>query len=147
MSEESPVNQEYAKFDNLSAEDLVKAFGDLKNQKEEQEEALKHTNALYDFVRLVKIPAVFEQREITMLKVAGVGRCQLAGDLHASIIPAKKQEAFEFLRDSGRGSLIQEAVNSSTLKAAMKDAMKAGEEIPADLFRISPFTRASLVKG
>lgn len=147
MSEENPISHEFAKFDNLTAEDLVKAFGTLKSQKEEQEEQLKHTNALYDFLRLIKIPQMFEQREISMLKVAGVGRCQLAGDLHASIVSSKKEEAFQFLRDSGRSGLIQEAVNSSTLKAAMKDAIKQGEEIPEDLIRITPFTRASLVKG
>jgi hypothetical protein len=61
-------------------------------------------------------------------------------------LPEKKAEFFDWLRDNGRGDLLQENINPSTLKATVKGLVKNGEEIPEDLLNVSPFTRASITK-
>ena len=42
--------------------------------------------------------------------------------------------------------VVVEYVHPSTLKALIKEGLKAGREFPEDKFKISPFTRASIVK-
>ncbi len=140
-------NPAFAKYDTMTVTELVKSFGDAKANKEEADDAAKAATAIYDFLRLVKIPAVFEEQEIKILKVDGVGRCQLAGDIYCSVLAGHKEDAFTFLRDTGRGDLIKEEVNASTLKVVLKGMVAKGEPIPEEIFRVVPFTRASLVKA
>lgn len=146
QDDEFVPNPEFAQFLGMSPTDLVKSFGKAKADKEAADEEAKARTAVYDFLRLVKIPSVFEEQEIKILKVDGVGRCQLAGDMYTAVVSGKKDDAFTFLRDTGRGDLIKEEVNASTLKAMLKDMVLKGEDIPEDIFKITPFTRASLVK-
>ncbi len=140
------VPASYAEFDGLSAEALVKEFGRLKLLKEKSEEEIKTINTMYDFLRFTKIPRVFEDREILNLKVAGVGRCQLTDDAHVGIVTGQKEIAFQYLRDTARGDLIEENVNNKTLKTAIKKALKDGEVLPEGVFKVAPYARASIVK-
>ncbi|TXG97769.1 MAG: hypothetical protein E6R08_06520 [Nevskiaceae bacterium] len=140
-------NPEWAKYDTLSPIELIKAMATVQSRKERGEAVMKEINAEFDFLRLVKIPAVFEEQEIKNMTVDEIGRCQLAADIHAGIVGGKKDEAYQWLRDNGFESLIQESVNASTLKASLKAALKKGEPWPEELFRVSPFTRASIVKA
>ncbi len=140
------VNPDFAKFDGLPVTDLVKAFKSVGDEKEAAELALKKINAQYDFLRLVKIPAIFDEQELKNITVDGVGRCQLTSDIYASVKTGQKDAMFLFLRDTGRESLIKEEVNASTLKACLKGMIKAGEEIPEELFNCAPYSRASITK-
>ena len=81
------------------------------------------------------------------MKVEGVGRVGLTSDLYASIAPDQKGAAYEWLSDNGHGDVVQPTVNSSTLKALMKSIIKSGKEIPSELFKVTPFTRASITKS
>lgn len=146
METQQPIINKYSKYDIMTPTELVRAMAEVQKLKEAKDEELKAINAEFDFLRLIKIPNTFEAHEIKNMSLDGVGRCQLTSDMHASIAADQKEAAYQYFRDLGKGSLITESINPSTLKATLKSMLKAGEEIPTDIFKVSPFTRASITK-
>lgn len=131
---------------DISTTDLLLEFKQVRDLKDAIDILDKEAGRLHDFLRLVAVPARFEAEGISNMKVVGVGRVQLAGDLYAGIVKGREDSAFEWLDDNGRGDLVKRTVNSSSLKAVLKQALQNGEELP-DFFKAEPFTRASIVKA
>jgi len=138
---------DFSKFDGLSLVDLVCAMYEVQRRKETLEEHLKDVNKEFDFLRITKIPEQMQDEGIERLSVAGIGRVSLTADMHVSVKAGEKERFFEWLRDNGRSDLIQENINPSTLKAAVKKMFANGEDVPDALLNVSPFTRASITKG
>lgn len=101
----------------------------------------------YDFIRFTLVPDTMEDAGVESAKIEGVGRISLSSDINVSVRAGKSGEAQVWLVDTGNGDLIKETINSSSLKALVKAMMKKGEEIPEDIFNISPFTRAQINKS
>lgn len=145
MSSNNP--NEFEKYDGMSLVDLVQAMSTLQNRKESVEEQLKIINKEFDFLRITKIPTVMEDEGVDRISVTGIGRVSLTADMHVSVKAEKKSDFFVWLRDNGRSDLLQENVNPSTLKAAVKKMLRDGEDWPDDMLNVSPFTRASITKS
>lgn len=111
----------------------------------------KEMNNEYDMIRLKSLPDLMAEEDIRTMTIEGIGRVQLGSDVYASIVGDKKEPAYKWLRDHNYGDLIQETVNSSTLKSFVKEYqqnMEEGkEELPAELFKVQPFLRVSIVKA
>jgi hypothetical protein len=118
----------------------------LQNRKEALEDQLKIVNKEFDFLRITKIPTKMEEDGVDRINVTGIGRVSLTADMHVSVKADQKSEFFTWLRDNGRGDLLQENINPSTLKAAVKKMFREGEEVPDALLNVSPFTRASITR-
>ena len=123
---------------------MARAMRELELKKEGIEAQLKEINKQLDQLRLKDIPEAMAESDIRTLTIDGVGRVQLAMDCYATI--KDKQAGYDWLRENGYAGLITEYVQPSTFKAAVKDALKDGQEFPDELFSINPFTRASIVK-
>ena len=117
----------------------------LQIEKDEMDERRKYLTEALDQLRLKDIPEAMAEADIRTLTIDGVGRVQLAMDVYASI--KDKQAGYEWLAENGYDGLITEYVQPSTFKAAVKDALHNGQEFPEELFSITPFTRASIVKA
>jgi hypothetical protein len=147
----SPTDDRKQEFRNayagLSLLDLVSKMQEVGGLKEQAEDKLKRINAAYDVLRLELIPAAMENQGIENLKVAGIGRVSLTGDMYVSTVADRRPEFFEWLRDQNLGDIIQETINSSTLKAFVKNRIQTGAPVPEDFVRVAPFTRASITKG
>ncbi len=100
-----------------------------------------------DDLRLRKIPDLMAQLEVKTTTFTGLGRVQLAADIYASTISGQKEAALQWLRDCGYDNMIKPSVNSSSLKALFRQQIKDGSMPPDDIFKITPFTRASIVKA
>lgn len=124
---------------------LARHMKDLQGKKEALESDLKEINKALDQVRLKDIPEAMAESDIRTLTIEGVGRVQLAMDCYATI--KDKEAGYSWLRENGYSGLITEYVQPSTFKATVKDAIKDGQEFPDELFSITPFTRASIVKA
>jgi hypothetical protein len=122
--------------------DLAREMKALRDTKDLADHIASELGKRYDFMRLALLPERFEAEGLQNLKAEGLGRVSLRGDIYAGILPGKKEDAFTWLGDTGRGDLIQPTVNASTLKASLKKAIEAGEDIPEDIFRVSPYTTA-----
>lgn len=101
----------------------------------------------FDELRLKKIPELMESLEVKTTTFTGLGRVQLAPDIYASTRKGQKDAAMQWLRDCGYEDMIKETYNASSLKALFRRQIVEGVEIPDDIFSVTPFTRASIVKA
>jgi hypothetical protein len=124
---------------------LAMRMKELQTEKEAMDERWKFLTEAIDDLRLKQIPEAMAEQDIRTMTIEGVGRVQLALDVYASI--KDKAAGYEWLREHGYDGLLTEYVQPSTFKAAVKDALKKGQEFPEELFNITPFTRASIVKA
>lgn len=118
----------------------------LQEQKDNLESELAAVNKELDFTRTKAIPELMESMELRNVTIEGIGRVQLTADIYASTRDGKKDAAMEWLRDLGYENMIQETYNSSSLKALLRRMLAEGVDIPDDIFNVTPFTRASIVK-
>lgn len=114
----------------------------LQVEKANHEASLKFVNTRLDAIRMTELPEAMEDAGIERIGVAGVGNVHLRHDLWASVESGQKAAAWEWLEDQGHGDLITRTVNASTFKAFAKEMLKAGEVLPEELFRVTPFTVA-----
>lgn len=134
-------------MDMSTLRELCVKMREVQDKKEALEAQVKEYSAILDELRLKKIPDLMEELEVTTATFEGLGRVQLASDLYASTKEGQKQAAMQWLRDCGLEDLITETYNASTIKAVFRKMLKDGAEIPGDIFNVSPFTRASIVKA
>ena len=125
---------------------LVARMKILEAQVDELEEKAKSLKDEYDLLRLKRIPDLMANLEITNCTFDGLGRVQLANDLYASTREGKKQDAMRWLRDCGYEGMISETYNASSIKALFRRMIKDGTMPPDELFSVTPFVRASVVK-
>ena len=128
-------------MDNIIS--MAREMRGLQARKDEIEASLKIINMQLDELRLRSIPEAMAESDIRTLTIEGVGRVQLAADCYATI--KDKEAGYAWLAENGYEGLIQPYVQPSTFKAAVKEAMKKGQEFPEEIFNITPFTRASIV--
>jgi hypothetical protein len=129
----------------FSIVDMASRMRELQAKKDELEGLLKDINKNLDQLRLRDIPDAMADADIRTLTIDGIGRVQLASDAYVSIID--KEAGYAWLAEHGYDGLIQPYVQPSTLKAAVKAAIKEGQTFPDELFNIQPFMRASIVKS
>lgn len=144
LEENQQFEEQYSHLDTLS---LIREMKSVQVEKDSVDELLSALNKRYDYLRLKAIPDRFDNEGITNMKVEGVGRVQLTADLYASIKSGKKEEAYQYLSDTGHGDVIQPSINPSTMKATIKAMIQKGEEVPEELFTVTPFSRASITKA
>lgn len=126
---------------------LCEQMQTLQSRKEELEAQVSDVNKELDDVRLRKIPEMMASLELRNATFEGLGRVQLAEDIYASTRAGQKEAAMQWLRDLGYEDMIQETYNASSLKALFRRMIKDGKPIDENLFSVTPFTRASIVKA
>lgn len=143
---------ERAKFEarkaaeKMTLAEAVKQMDELRALKESQEADLKETNAWYDVLRFETVPTKMADEGIDKISYEGIGRVSITADLLVATKPGVKDQLFNWFRNNGLGDLIQPNVNSSTLKAWVKDRIKTGKSYPDDLLNVTPIERASITK-
>lgn len=126
--------------------ELMARMRALEAEKEKLENLLKVVNAWYDVCRIEVIPAKCEEQGIDSIKVAGVGKLVLTGDMYVRTV--NNAALMEWLKDEGLVDLIKPSVNGGTLKASLKGRIKSGADLPPDsVVKITPFIRASITKA
>lgn len=131
----------------MELKSLVEEFSKLKSEKDLLEEQLSNINKRIEILARQEIPNAMDEAGIHNVNFEGIGRISLRADVFASISSDNKEAAYEWLEATGRGSLIKPTVNSSTLRAAIKAWILEGEEIPEDLFKVTPYTQATLTRA
>lgn len=119
--------------------DLIERMKALGDQLDALDEERKPLQKEYDALRLEAIPSAMAEEDIRSIS-GGFGRCTLTGDIYLSA--PDKQKLHDWLRDSGNDSLIQPTVNAQSLKAFVKEQMGKDAELPEDVLKITPFSRA-----
>lgn len=126
----------------------VKALAVIQSELSEQIDALKSARSalitVFDNIRNNKLPALMEDEGLEKFSLTGVGTVYTQDDAYVSIHSDKKSDAHEWLSDSGHGECIKPNVNANSLKALIKSLIKKGEDIPEDIFKITPYTQTRI---
>lgn len=141
-AEAAPLVGDMITLRNMAA-DMKQAQIKLEDCKAAQSEARQ----IFDDLRLKKVPEMMAACQVGTTVFPGIGRLQTASDLYASTKKGMKEEAKTWLRDCGYGEMIVETYNSSSLKALFRRMIKDGSFPPDEIFNVTPFTRASIVKA
>lgn len=131
---------------NDQLRNLCARMRDLETEKETLETQLSTVNKALDALRLGEIPTLMESLGVKNTTFEGLGRVQLATDIYASTREGQKAAAMQWLRDTGYEGMITETYNTSSLKALFRRQLKEGVDIPENIFNVTPFVRASIVK-
>lgn len=94
--------------------DLAKKYYELKQKSNEASEALKLINAEWDEAEKALLEAMVEEG-VSSTKIEGLGNFILSTKTYLSLNAANKEQGYQYLKDSGNGSLLQEYVNPRTL--------------------------------
>ena len=131
----------------MKLQELARELSNLKSTKDKIEEELSTVNKRIEILARQEIPEAMDEAGVQNVKFEGIGKIYLKGDVFASIPAESRDAAYEWLELTGRGSLIKPTVNSSSLKAAVKEWISQGEEIPEELIRVTPYTQAVLTRS
>lgn len=101
----------------------------------------------FDYLAFGLIPEMMDDEGIETLKITDVGRLQVTSDIRCACPAGNREKLAEWLRDHKHGALVQGTVNSSSLKAFVKEMIKEDGEYPKELLKIEAFSRASVVKA
>lgn len=144
---EMPKVYETEEYESMSLIDLAIQLKTLKNALEEVGDLKTAVQKAYDHLSMSIVPDRMDEEGIETTKFAGVGRLQCSSDLRCSVKAKNREPLKNWLIEHGHGALVSETINSSTLKAFVREQMKENKEIPTDLLDLSPFTKASVVKA
>ena len=131
----------------MKLQELARELSQLKSAKDKIEDELSAINKRIEILARQEIPEAMDEAGVQNVKFEGIGKIYLKGDVFASIPAESRDAAYEWLELTGRGSLIKPTVNSSSLKAAVKEWLTQGEEIPEELIRVTPYTQAVLTRS
>ena len=131
----------------LGISELVREQDTISFTLDRLEEIKKEFNKIYDLLRLSILPDKMDDEGITTVTVAGTGRATIQSDIYFSISKDNRDDAHDWLRNNGHGDVIKETVNSSTGKALAKELIKKGEDMPSDLFKVTPFSRVQITRA
>jgi hypothetical protein len=143
---ESQVSIYDEKYAGQKAIDTIRAMDNMREVIDDLDKRLTELNKEYDFLRHNLVPKLMEQEGIDSIRVEGVGRVSLTGDMYVRVLAEHRELVNRYFRDLGKASLITESINPSTLKATVKAMIRSGETFPEDLIKVTPFTRASITK-
>lgn len=126
--------------------DLVILMQEAQIKKEKAEDLLKEINAEFDVLRFELVPGALEDAGVEKVTYEGIGRVSTTADLRLNLLKSDQPTFFKWLQKNKMQDLIQNTINSSTLKAWVKKRIKEGKEVP-DVIKVTPITRASITKG
>ena len=111
-----------------------------------KETGLKALKADLQLIQEEVLPAKMEADGMTSIAVKGIGRLTVAPQFRASVKATHKHLMQEWLKEHGFIELVQETINSSTLKAWVKEQMEAGNDVPTDYLNLHSFDTVTLTK-
>jgi len=107
--------------------------------------------SLYDAYRIVIVPDMMEAGGSSCIHHTFLGkvngRIHLSGDLYAYILAANRKLANDWLCKNGCANLIDEVVSESKLKTLAMKKIKEGNSLPANIFKITPYSKAIITIG
>ena len=138
--------------DAKSLSDQVVKLKKLEDDLVEKEKELKELKRHIELVSGEVIPTMMQEMNISTLKLADGSSVEVKPIYGASISPAKKEEAFDWLRNHGLGDLIKNEITVSfgrneDNKASQYAILAQGQGYePVQKLKVEPMTLKALVR-
>ena len=132
-------------FEKMELVELAHYQASLKSVHERLDKHKSTVGKMFDYIRTQAVPLKMEEEGVESITVQGVGRLSLTSDIYLQV--KDKEGSFEWLMDNGHGDLISETVNASSLKALLRRMLRDGKEVPDEVYKVTPFSRASITKS
>ncbi len=101
----------------------------------------------YDALRYREIPELMEARGVEKISIADLGTVYLEGKVDVCIPAATRDEAYRYVEEVlESGEIIKPFIQTSTLKTAGKQWVMDGQELPEDLFKVSIYQLAKILR-
>ncbi len=126
---------------------LAATIRKLRDDLDEKSAVKAEAQKLYDQITISIVPERMEEEEVETMKVENVGRLQVKADIRCSCPAGNRENLYKWLKEHGHEALVQSAVNSSSLKAFVKEQMKEGNDYPKTLLKIDPYSRATVTRA
>lgn len=137
MSDFENFNEAYAKFDGMSLGQLIGAMEECKSELDELAAKKTEKQKEYDFLRRIKLPKLMEDQGIDKMKPDGGRGVRIQDELFVSVRKENQESLKQWLIENGFEQLIQETVNSSSLKGFINNCIKAGQDYPEDIVKVT----------
>ena len=138
--------------DAKSLSDQVVKLKSLEDDLEKKEKELKELKRHIELVSGEVIPTMMQEMNLSTLKLSDGSSVEVKQIYGASISPAKKEEAFNWLRNNGLGDLIKNEITVSfgrneDNKAADYAVLAQGQGYqPVQKLKVEPMTLKALVR-
>ena len=120
---------------------LITRLDAVRNLHARLKEIAADVNDLADYLSMSLVPEAMQAAGFTTVNHS-VGRVSISSRVSAAMID--KPGAMAWLREHDLGDLIIETVNAQTLSAQAKQMLEAGDELPAEHFRVKTSTYTSI---
>lgn len=145
--ENEETTSAFSEFDDMKLPELAKMQVKLKNDIDDLKKQQTTLQVKFDHLRKFRIPEMMEDMGQETTKLKDVGVISLRPEMYASIPKGMLKEAYAWLEENGHGDIVKETINSSTLKAFIKEQIKEGETLPEGLFKVEPYMMAAITKS
>lgn len=137
------VNPAYAKYDGMTLTELGEKMVEVRRKLDEAKAKKTELEKEYDFLCTVKIPPAMEEEGLTNFKLASCGKgIRVQDEVFVSLPKEQFEQMKVWLQERNEDAIIQETINSSTLKAYITGKIKKGDEYPAELVNVTIVPKA-----
>lgn len=126
-------------------EDACRCFFLVTESYEKLDESRKKIGEQLTSMSREVIPAIMEERKVRNLTLDDVQR-QFVKSVRVTASMVDKDQAFEWLRANGKGELITQTVNSSSLSAFAKQYVEEQQKDLPDCFKMNAMTLTQIRK-
>lgn len=129
---------------------LAKRYMELQGAIDELKDQQSGIREEFDRLRNGTLPDLMDSLGVRNINVTGVGRVALYPVLSVKTIPGRNPDLHDALRRRGDDNLIVPQVNSSTLRAYIKEQMEKEGMLPTDfegVLEVNAFTQARITKN
>lgn len=142
LNAESPPD-----YEQHTVVEMATRLKELKTQLEQASAIKTHIQKAYDYLSISVLPDRMDEEKIKTLKIIDVGRLQAKPDIRCNVLAKNREAMKQWLTDNGHGSMVSSTINSSSLKAFIKERIKEEKPYPEDLLNVEAYSRATVVKG
>lgn len=136
--------------EGLTVDSTYKEIGQvtqiIQAQIKDRDAALKAAKEELRLIQEELLPHKMNEEGVSTVNVNGIGRFTVTSVERVSVKGGCQPELKEWLRENEFGALIQDTINSSTLKAWVKEQLQEGNEVPTELLNMHSFERVTLTK-
>lgn len=132
---------------NSSYAELAQRLAELRDQISSKEAEVSLLKEEREILQKKVLPEKMGADGMQNVTVKGVGRLSIRPDMQVSVLAENRTLLQRWLKDNGFGELVVETINSSTLKAFVKEQVNEGNDLPFDLINIHAFEQVTLTKG